>query len=198
MGKVFGIGFHKTATTSLRGALRILGYNVTGPNGVEDPNIAQNLQNLTRKLADEFDAFQDNPWPLVFEDMDARYPDAKFILTTRNPEKWAASMTRHFATKVTPMREMIYGAGFGAPEGFEAHYIARMTAHNAQVRTHFEDRPGKLLEIDLTASGDTWAPLCAHLGHPVPDAAFPHQNKAETREQQGGLLGKLIGKWRAR
>jgi hypothetical protein len=30
--KVFGIGFHKTATTSLAKALSYLGYRVTGPN----------------------------------------------------------------------------------------------------------------------------------------------------------------------
>ena len=29
--KVFGIGFHKTATTSLAKALSYLGYRVTGP-----------------------------------------------------------------------------------------------------------------------------------------------------------------------
>jgi UDP-N-acetylmuramate-alanine ligase len=38
--KVFCIGFHKTGTTSLAVALKTLGYRVTGPNGVHDPDIA--------------------------------------------------------------------------------------------------------------------------------------------------------------
>src|SRR5215472_9937783 len=39
--KVFGIGFHKTATTSLAKALSYLGYRVTGPNWVDNPNPAE-------------------------------------------------------------------------------------------------------------------------------------------------------------
>jgi hypothetical protein len=39
--KVFGIGFHKTATTSLATALSYLDYRVTDPNWVDNPNIAE-------------------------------------------------------------------------------------------------------------------------------------------------------------
>ena len=83
--KVFGIGFHKTGTTSLALALRQLGYSVTGPNGVNDPNISQNARALVRDLVDQFDAFQDNPWPILFRELDEWYPNSKFVLTLREP-----------------------------------------------------------------------------------------------------------------
>ena len=67
--KVFGIGFHKTATTSLKIALHTLGYNVTGPNGVNDPDIRNNINAMVEKISQKFDAFQDNPWPIVFKRM---------------------------------------------------------------------------------------------------------------------------------
>lgn len=54
--KIFCIGFHETGTTSLAKALRTLGYRVTGPNGVADPDIAQNVV---------LDYFKDRPDDLL-------------------------------------------------------------------------------------------------------------------------------------
>ncbi len=181
MQKVFGIGFHKTGTTSLASALTILGYRVTGPNNVSEPDIGETYPALTRALSEQFDAFQDNPWPLVYREMDAQWPDAKFILTVRAPAAWIASQTGHFANVSTPMREHIYGVGRGAPIGNEDHYVAVMQAHNAAVRSYFADRPGKLLEMQFSA-GDGWQELCGFLGHPVPDMPFPHSNVAGGRK----------------
>lgn len=181
MQKVFGIGFHKTGTTSLASALTILGYRVTGPNNVSEPDIGETYPALTRALSEQFDAFQDNPWPLVYREMDAQWPDAKFILTVRAPAAWIASQTGHFANVSTPMREHIYGVGRGAPIGNEDHYVAVMQAHNAAVRSYFADRPGKLLEMQFSA-GDGWQELCGFLGHPVPDMLFPHSNVAGGRK----------------
>ena len=38
-------------------ALRELGYKVTGPNGVHDPDIAENVLTMAYEVAEEFDAF---------------------------------------------------------------------------------------------------------------------------------------------
>ena len=54
--KVFCIGFHKTGTTSMAVALKQLGYKVTGPNGVNDPDIEKNVRSMAYNLVDEFDA----------------------------------------------------------------------------------------------------------------------------------------------
>ena len=191
--KVFGIGFHKTGTSSLAAALKHLGYSVTGPNGVDDPDIAGNVLDLVRDLVPRYDAFQDNPWPIVFRDLDAWYPDALFVLTLRDPDRWIRSQVRHFGTTDTPMRQWIYGVGH--PKGHEATYLDRYRTHNEDVIAHFRDRPGKLLVMDLE-KGDGWAGLCAHLGHPAPDIPFPHENRNATEagaKARPGLIGRLLG-----
>jgi len=70
--KVFCIGFHKTGTTSLNVALNTLGYRVTGPNGVNDPDIAKNVLRMADDLVKRYDAFQDNPWPIIYKELDAK------------------------------------------------------------------------------------------------------------------------------
>lgn len=188
--KVFCIGFHKTGTKSLAAALEQLGYRVTGPNGVRDPDIAKNVEAMAHQLVAEYDAFQDNPWPLLFREMDARYPGSKFVLTLRSPESWIASMVAHFGSRETPMRRWIYGVG--SPEGNEAVYLERYNGHNRDVLTHFTGRPDDLLVMEL-AGGDGWEKLCAFLGKPVPDAPFPHANRAK-EPARGSLLSRLFGR----
>jgi hypothetical protein len=179
--KVFCIGFHKTGTSSLAAALEIMGYRVTGPNGTVDPDIATNAEPMVEQLAQEFDAFQDNPWPLFYQKMDALFPGSKFILTTRDSAAWISSVTRHFGTETTPMRAFIYGADKASPLGNEAYYIARMEQHNSEVRTYFSTCPDQLLELDIS-QGISWKPLCQYLGAKTPRAAFPHRNAAQSRE----------------
>ncbi len=187
--KVFGIGFHKTGTKSLAKALRVLGFTVTGPNNFRDRDIAGTYRDIARSLSAEFDAFQDNPWPLVYREMDRQWPDAKFILTVRDGPAWYASQLEHFRGGTTPMRELVYGPGFGDPRGNEAHYLQRIEMHNLAVRTYFQDRPGKLLEMNIT-EGDGWDMLCDFLDRPVPERAFPHRNRSQRRKRLARLRAK--------
>ena len=180
--KVFGIGFHKTATTSLKLALEHLGYRVSGPDGVNDPDIATRVIDLVEQRAARFDAFQDNPWPIVYRHLDERFPGSRFILTIRPVEKWIASQLRHFGEAETPMRRWIYGDHAGSPAGNEAIYTARYNQHNAEVMAYFRDRPDDLLVMDVTA-GDGWEKLCPFLGRPVPSIGFPHANKGSARDR---------------
>ena len=55
--KVFCIGFHKTGTSSMAKAFQKLGYRVTGPNSVRDPNIGTNAIDMIEKLVNDFDFF---------------------------------------------------------------------------------------------------------------------------------------------
>lgn len=174
MQKVFGIGFHKTGTTSLAVALRDLGYRVTGPNGTRDPDIARKVMDMARALSWDYDAFQDNPWPLLYREMDRLHPGSKFILTVRPPGKWIESVTSFFGDNETPMRQWIYGAA--SPRGNEEAYLRRYNRHNAEVREYFRDRHGDFIEMDL-AAGDGWEKLCRFLGKAVPQAPFPHRHK---------------------
>jgi hypothetical protein len=171
--KVFGIGFHKTGTSTLESALRVLGYTVKGTFGVDDGTIGDTVVERAIEIAGQYDAVQDNPWPLVFRDLDNAYPDSKFILTLRDTDRWWVSLERHFGGKTTAMRTWIYGVG--DPTGHEEIYKKRYEAHNVEVLEYFKDRPGDMLVVDVTA-GDGWAELCPFLGIDIPDTPFPHRN----------------------
>lgn len=188
--KVFCIGFHKTGTTSLERALQRLGYRVTGSFGTKDPAIATKVHELAYAKAEQYDAFQDNPWPILYRELDARFPGSKFILTRRPSAAWIRSQVRDFARTETPMRRWIYGPDAGCPEGNEPTYIARYERHNREVLEYFKDRPQDLLVFDLP-SGDGWEKLCAFLGAPVPDEPFPHANKASPTRAIKNFLKKL-------
>lgn len=183
-GKIFCIGFHKTGTTSLAEALRVLGYTVTGPNFVEDKRILDQALPLALEVAQRYDAFQDNPWPILYREMDEAFPGSKFILTTRPTDRWIKSVVKHFGKKDTPMRQWIYGVGH--PMGNEDLYVKRFDGHYAEVREYFRDRPDDLLEFPLT-EGAGWADLCPFLGAPTPDTEFPMLNTVSIREEKGKL-----------
>ena len=174
--KVFCIGFQKTGTTSLRRALQMLGYRVTGPNGAQDPDIASSASSMALALATTFDAFADNPWPVLYRELDATFPDSQFILTTRDTSAWVASMNRYFGVGETPMRSWIYGAA--SPHGNEAEYAWRYERHNQEVRRYFAGREEDLLVMNLE-EGDGWAELGAFLGVSAPEGDFPHENRFE-------------------
>lgn len=183
VNKVFCIGFHKTGTTSMGKALEALGYAVTGPNGTRDPEIARRVYTMAERLLTQYDAFQDNPWPILYKWCHERHPDAKFILTLRDPERWYESQCKHFAGNTTPMREWIYGPGCGAPLNNKERYQERFNAHNAEVIEYFKGKDN-LLVVDIT-QGDGWDQICPFLGKPVPnDLPFPHANPA--RANRGG------------
>ncbi len=179
--KVFGIGFHKTGTTSLAQALRSLGYSVTGPNGVNDPNIANNALAIANKLVWEYDAFQDNPWPILYKEMYQQFPDAYFIATFRDPEKWINSLLRHFGSNSTPMRSWIYGVG--CPKGNEGIYLERYKRHYLELDKFFKEKQKSILKMNLE-KGHGWERLCTYLGVEIPDKPFPHANKASARERR--------------
>ncbi len=175
--KVFCIGFHKTGTTSLELALKKLGYRVTGSFGTKDPDIASKVHVMAYAIVDQFDAFEDNPWPLLYQELDQRYPGSKFILTRRPAAAWIQSQLIDFASTETPMRRWIYGEDAGCPAGNEDTYIARYERHNHEVLGYFGDRTEDLLIFDLP-KGDGWNKLCPFLGCEIPDEPFPHANKA--------------------
>lgn len=172
---IVGVGFQKTGTSSLREALHTLGYRVGDNNHqVLWPYLHGNMARVLRKLR-QFEAVEDNPWPLMYKDLDALMPGSKFILTVRDPERWYESVARHIGDLRDPMHEWIYGRGKGLPRDDKAHTLNVYNRHNESVMDHFKDRPDDLLVVDFT-QGAGWNELCAFLGHPVPDAPFPHAN----------------------
>ena len=172
--KVFGIGFHKTGTKSLAKALTTMGYRVTGPNATRQIDIAQSAMDIALNLVEHYDAFQDNPWPLLYKQLDQRIPNSKFILTIRDSEGWINSVCNYFGQRETPMRQWIYGSG--SPIGNESLYLAKYQGHNQKVIQYFQHREKDLLVVNLIEQ-PAWQPLCQFLGKQVPDIAFPHINQ---------------------
>ncbi len=189
--KIFCIGFHKTGTKSLATALSKLGYSITGPNGVKDSKIAQNVYTMAHNLVKQYDAFQDNPWPIIYKEMDKSYPGSKFILTVRNTDSWIKSMVSHFGRRKTPMRKWIYGVG--CPKGNEEIYIKKYENHNKDVLAYFKNRPNDLLILDLIKA-EGWQKLCPFLEKEIPNILFPHRNKAEVRKKEERVHRKIAKK----
>jgi hypothetical protein len=185
--KVFGIGFHKTGTKSLAAALRQLGYRTTGPNGTRDPTIRDTYLELAVELSGQYDAFQDNPWPLVYREMDALHAGSRFILTVRPAAEWIGAAIRHFGLNTTPMRELIYG--YGSPVGHEDHYCRVYQRHIDGVLHYFRRRPDDLLVMRIT-EGDDWEKLCPFLGSATPPGPFPHVKPAPAARRPSTPVAK--------
>lgn len=186
--KLIGVGMHKTGTKSLARALRILGYRVAGPFGVDDPDVEAHAITKALALLQEVDAVQDNPWPLLFRQIDETYPGCQFVLTVRNPDEWIRSVVRHFGGKSTPMRTWIYG--IGDPVGHEDRYLDIYNKHNHEVAEYFAGRPDDLLKIDFSNEPE-WPELCSFLQQEAPQIAFPHENSSRTRRIDHRVRRKL-------
>ncbi|MCI5060005.1 MAG: sulfotransferase [Alphaproteobacteria bacterium] len=180
--KIFCIGFQKTGTTSLGKALGMLGYDVCGPIGVTNPDIDRKALAWAVERVPDYDAFQDNPWPLLYQELDRLYPNSKFILTTRKPRSWLKSMRQYFGNYEAAAESWIYGDGI-TPLKNPLKCLRRFKRHNREVRQYFKDRPDQLLEIDFS-KGHGWNEICEFLGCTVPEQPFPRSNKSGTLEAE--------------
>ena len=191
---VIGAGFGRTGTLSLKSALERLGF---GPchHMVELIDNAEQIARW-RRLADgetpEWDAVfrgyrSTADWPSVrfWRETTDHFPQAKVILTVRDPRRWYESVaqTIHRAEAgpapadpvMAQMRQVVHDLLWvGEFDGrFEDrdHAIEVFTEHNDAVRR--EISPDRLLVFEV-AQG--WEPLCAFLSVPVPDEPFPRTN----------------------
>ncbi len=82
--------------------------------------------------------------------------------------------------------EIIVAHTFGGRLDERAHALAVYRAHAEDVRRTIA--PERLLAYDVSQG---WAPLCAFLGVPVPDAPFPRTNTTEEfREARPSVFDK--------
>jgi hypothetical protein len=197
--KVFCIGFQKTGTTSMAAALELLGYRVTSIFGrdMDLEDLRRDYVRMGLEIAAEVDAVQDMPWPLMYRDLDRAFPGARFILTWRETDRWLASICSHFARNPAVLQALTYGPEAAFPIGHEARYREVYDAHNVDVRSYFRDRPGDLLEMNLS-QGDGWAPLCEFLGAPIPDVPFPASNTARSRTSLARRIRNRVKRLSAR
>ncbi len=212
--KVVGAGFGRTGTLSLKIALEKLGF---GPcyhmaevfprpdHGAMWHRLAFGHPMDWDEIFRGFRATVDWPAARWWREIAAYYPNAKVLLSVRDPEAWYRSMSE---TIYQPMKSP---APDGAPElvrlqtemarkavlaetfdnRFEdkAHAIEVFKRHNQEVRATID--PARLLEFDVRQG---WAPLCRFLEVPIPDEPFPRLNDTATTQAMIRLMQESIGK----
>lgn len=185
--KVICLGLNKTGTSSLHAAFQLLGLKSLHGPYVFNEKVGLALRENRRLLhyLDEYDAFSDifMPHGLSSEPLldypnraeflariDREYPGSRFILNSRDRDRWLNSRERHVARNLEdPAYRGIWTRIEPDP------WLAEWQQHHEQVRAYFSGRPSDLLVMDVTA-GDGWNALCPFLDLPVPDQSFPHSN----------------------
>lgn len=191
--KVIGAGFGRTGTLSLKNALEHLGfgpcYHMTElfshPEADEQwAAIARGEPVDLNALFAGYQASVDWPACAVYRELMQLYPEAKVLLSVRDPEKWyesARNTIYHVADRklLSPHARMIdtliwEGTFHGRFEDKD-YAIAVFQRHNEEVKQLVP--AAKLLVYDVK---EGWEPLCAFLGVAVPvDTPFPHLNDRE-------------------
>jgi hypothetical protein len=134
------------------------------------------------------DALLDTPSMDMFFEALATFPNARVLLTAREPRQWAASRRARHPTDRAPLFSLL---GFDAPMHALSEEQAAMALalwHRAVVASVPAER---LLVLDLFAMSDEqlWTQLCAFVDRPLPrrDASgqlpsFPHQRYVRPRD----------------
>ncbi|MEU5896793.1 MULTISPECIES: sulfotransferase family protein [unclassified Streptomyces] len=197
MMKIIGAGFGRTGTLSVKAALETLGL---GPcyhmmTMIEKPEHLRLWNAICRgeraDWARIFAGYQSTvDWPACdhWERLAQEYPDAKVLLTVRDPARWYDSFRETLApvwaaeTDDPEFREYltlvrhIAAHTFGGRLNDRAHAIAVFEEHSRKVRAAI---PAERLLVHDVREG--WAPLCEFFGRPVPtETEFPHLNDRAT------------------
>lgn len=174
--KLIGVGLNKTGTKTLKGYCEAWGfrhrsYELEAFHRYRAGDLSFLLDEM-----EETDSFEDWPWPLMYREIDERFPEAKFVLTVRrDPETWYRSLCK-MAVRMGPLRDFekhIYG--YAMPQGHRQEHLEIYERHNAEVKAHFADRPGKLLCISWE-SESAGSDLAAFVGLPEPQLKERHVN----------------------
>lgn len=176
--KIFGIGLSKTGTTSLAGALEILGYHTRDYPGLTSYEPGK-LTSIDADVLEQHEALTDTPIPSFYRELDQHYPGAKFVLTVRDMDAWLLSCKKQFTAKLADKQNEahnrlfvdLYGTAVFDEQLFRRGYHRFVDG----VLEYFAQRPSDLLVLDV-AAGQGWHELCPFLGKPVPEITFPKSN----------------------
>ncbi|QIN80486.1 NHLP leader peptide family natural product precursor [Rubrobacter marinus] len=195
--RIIGAGLGRTGTMSLKTALEELGV---GPcyhmselrRHPEHPRAwvaASRGEPVDWKgVLRGYGATLDWPWCTYYKELMRAFPDAKVLLSVRDPEEWYESVAatvyctfkihRYLTHGPSPRsgpvgkESRIWGDTFSGWFEDREHAISIFERHNEEVRVHVPD--DRLLVYEV---GEGWGPLCEFLGVRVPvDKPFPRSN----------------------
>ena len=156
-----------------------------------------------------YEATMDWPACTFYGELMERHPDAKVILSVRDPERWYESVRNTiYELSVIVPRHPIYRIGYTLVRLFvlrgpgnidladeiiwqgtfdgrfedENHAIEVFERHNAEVQQRVPEN--RLLVYDVKSG---WGPLCEFLGVEEPDEPFPRTN--DTAQMRRRLQG---------
>ncbi len=208
--KVIGAGFGRTGTASLKGALETLGFSKcyhmqeVFPNASHIPlwqAAADGHPVDWDKLFEGYQSTVDWPGATFYKELMAKYPDAKVVLSVRDPDAWYKSATdtifkmsrMGYPMKLAPLfvprlrrfirmaPQLIWKNTFHDRFADKAYALSVFDAHIAEVKRVV---PADRLLVYEVKQG--WEPLCAFLGVPVPAEPFPRLNDSAAFNQNAG------------
>ncbi|KAF8498877.1 hypothetical protein BU17DRAFT_59255, partial [Hysterangium stoloniferum] len=139
-----------------------------------------------------YHAVLDQPPALFPGELYAAYPDAKFILTTRDPDKWATSAQKTIFAAIELLRQIEPEDRTPIQELFRTwhrdHLLKKfygqdaftnpkriILEHNEKVKRIVHEE--KLLVYEV---GEGWTRLCQFLEVDAPSVPFPRLNDSES------------------
>jgi len=204
--KVIGAGFGRTGTRSLKVALEELGFErcyhmvevIRNPSHLKYwAEIMEGGKADWETLFRGYEAAMDWPVAAYYRDLMAVYPDAKIILTVRDPESWHKSIMNtiyqagrgffgRFTRIIPSVHQFLNAMEKAIWEGI-FHNKLEDKDHAVEVfRNHIEEVkrvvPKERLLIFEARHG--WEPLCTFLNVPVPaNKPYPHKNRGALVQQ---------------
>ena len=191
--KVIGAGFGRTGTLSMKLALEQLGF---GPchhmmEVFGKPDHAALWQAAAdggkvnwEEILAGYNTVVDWPGCYFWQELSERYPEAKVLLTTRDPQKWYDSCeatifkAMNAFSKSDPhgamARTIIVENTFDGDLGNRENAVAVFARHNQLVIDTIA--PDRLLVFEASQG---WEPLCQFLKVPVPSTSYPKVNTNE-------------------
>ena len=213
--KVIGAGGPRTGTTSLKVALEILGFGKCYHmewlfnNPDETRYWVELFETGTTDFEAMFDGFQstvDFPGHLNYKILMEQYPEAKVILTDRDPDLWYESsiQTVHAVTPKTFMEKLGIIGKFLTSRRFrqlsKAFRLVEKYVWKGFYNNQFDHKEKAMRlyqahkdEVKNTVPADKllvfrpeegWGPLCEFLGVPVPDQPYPKKNQRKEFHEQ--------------
>ena len=202
---VIGVGFGRTGTMSLKAALEILGlgpcYHMIEvfPRGATAFPLWEQATAGNPDWEAIFEGFRsttDFPACTSWKALAEYYPEAKLVLTVRDPEAWFKSTQETiFAPHWTEYLKSSMAGSFmqGTINDYfdgrmhdRDHLIRRFNEHVAEVQNSIS--ADRLLTYQVSQG---WAPLCQFLELPVPEVEFPRINDTEATQ---GIIREIMEK----